>query len=88
MRNFLMIEAMEQKVVELLLDTLATICSETNATDQNICSALLILGQLGFVNKRNNSEQIYTQIVALLGLTEDVFRNEIIKCLPVSNDNR
>lgn len=86
MRNFLMVDFLESKVVELLLDTLATICSTSNPTDQNICSALLILGQMGFINKRNNSEQIFSQIVALLGLTEDIFRNEIIKFLPVRGE--
>lgn len=82
-----MIDFLEQKIVELLLDTLGNICSTSNPTDQNICCALLILGQLGFVNKKINSEQIYSQVVALLGLTEDIFRNEIIKFLPVRRDS-
>lgn len=82
MRNFLMIETMEEKIVEVLLETLATLCSQSNPTDQIICSVILILTQLGFVNKRNNAETIYSQIVALLGLVDEVFRNEIIKFLP------
>lgn len=83
-----MIDFLEPKMIELLLDILATVCSESNPTDQSICSALLILTQLGFVNKVINSEQIFAQIVPLLGLTEDVFRNEIIKFLPEILDIR
>lgn len=88
LRNFLMIDFLEQKIVEVLLDQLAIIGSKNNPTDQNLCSFILILTQLGFVNKRNNSEQIYTQIVALLGLMEDIFRSEVIKFLPEILDVR
>lgn len=84
MRNFLLIDFLETKLVELLLEQLSTICSESNPTDQNICTAILILTQLGFVNKISHAQTIFQHIVALLGLTEDIFRNEIIKFLPVS----
>lgn len=83
MRNFLMIDFLEPKIVELLLKQLKSISATENPTDQNICSAILILTQLGFVNKIANSELIFNEIVDILRGTEDGFRNEIIKFLPV-----
>lgn len=79
-----MIDFMERKIVELLLEQLKEIASTDNPTDQNICSAILILTQLGFVNKISNSDIIFDKIVNILRTTEDGFRNEIIKFLPVS----
>lgn len=80
-----MIDFMEPKIVELLLEQLKTVSSTDNPTDQNICSAILILTQLSFVNKIANSDVIFNQILDILRSTEDAFRNEIIKFLPVRN---
>lgn len=83
MRNFLVIDFLEAKIVQLFLDLLTNICSTSNPTDQTICTAILILTQLGFVNKIKYADLLYTQVVALIGLTEDVFRNNLIRFLPV-----
>lgn len=84
MRNFLVIDFLETKIVELFLDLLTNICSQSNPTDQSICTVILILTQLGFVKKIKHADLIYKEISPLLGLTEDVFRNSLIRFLPVS----
>lgn len=81
MKNFLMIDFLETHLITILLDRLQELTLEPNPTDQHICSMILVLNQLGFVNKIANADLIYTKISEILDNCIEVYRTEIIKHL-------
>lgn len=82
MRNFLMIDFLETKLISLLLDKLEELSGASNPTDQNMCTCILILSQLSFVNRIANGDLIFDRISEIIRSSGNGYRNEIIKRLP------